>query len=662
MEQNMHYEVAQQTIKRNNSNAKIYELDLQLTKFPIPERLAKRHFIKGPLSSVLAQIRTHASAITGITVEQCEDPTFDEAQVTAEYLTGTCPYCGTSSALDNNSWRVVVKYDWSGPKPLIYEYPSKDSAGKRPRYAALPADLLDFNTLTLTGIADLRTVSEDLKTDISKPYGDEPPFPQLEFLLTQTPLPFDKSWPTARKVTLGAPESEYMGICECQHCEGLWYAYTENLWPFVDNSNSLQQQFMQAQHIKATVSADKRFVRIDFDRNIGNGGPSHLSFDTLGGIFEVDGVQGFKTQRGTKLCLQELDYSFECPRLFDIVGELLFERVQSFDSAVTTLLTRRAALGGQWTKDGLCIVDYAIANRFRNYPIAFYNESYKATSKSCIRGVRFSEGLPVHYCDVLAAYEACGLPNVKSIRRLAFAQPWIISYATYFTRLPFKDVNLLRAFLSGERALHNAELAADEVSHSIFEYVKKTRGELAAWKMIRCLNTGHSSVNLQDVFNLYCAGETTFQSERTPLDFMPLKEALNILVCLCNATHNESRWHESISHLFLNYSYTKEMVALQSVYRNVKFCLPETGMDLLKAETKLHNCLSSYIVDQGASSLVLTMQRSEKLVGAIEVDICERKVLQALGPCNVNLTEDKAIFEAFKEWAESNKLEYQEAC
>lgn len=127
MEQNMHYEVAQQTIKRNNSNAKIYELDLQLTKFPIPERLAKRHFIKGPLSSVLAQIRTHASAITGITVEQCEDPTFDEAQVTAEYLTGTCPYCGTSSTLDNNSWRVVVKYDWSGPKPLIYELSVKRS-------------------------------------------------------------------------------------------------------------------------------------------------------------------------------------------------------------------------------------------------------------------------------------------------------------------------------------------------------------------------------------------------------------------------------------------------------------------------------------------------------------------------------------------------------
>ena len=661
----MLYEITSQEMRRDVTGSRTYELDLRLAKFPMPERAVEKRYIRGRIYDVLSAMRTHANAIVGIAVEQCDWSFPDKAEVTAEYLTGVCPYCDVAGDLPNESWRVAVKRTWNRTMPLVVETVAEGFADSKLLYAARPCGDLPSGDLSFVGLEELCSSSEESEPDVAKPYGEELPFPELESSLNQIPLPFGEPWTSEGRRVLGAFGSEYMGICECRHCGGHWYAYTKGLWPVSESSETLQRQFALARRIKATVTAEKRWLRVDFDRGIGSGGITHVAFDTSGGLFEVDGVQGFKTEKGTRSCLEQVDCDFACPELFDLVGGLLFERIPSFGPSTAALSSRRKSLGGRWSREGMRVIDFAIANRFRDYPEAFYAEAYEeppAESDSTRNSrffpdVRFHEGLPVHYRDVPAAYESCGLPDAKSIRRLAFRQPWIIAYAASFVRLPFKDVNLLRAFLSRDDALKMARLAAGEASHSIFEYIKQTRGELAAWRMI-C----HPPVDLREVFYLWCSNATAPQSVRTSLDSMPLKEALDILVLVAYASCDESSWRRIATHLFLDYAYTEEMTALQGTYGGVRFCLPKTGMCLLRAGSELHNCLASYVDAQEAGSLVLTMQHGDELVGAVEVDLMERLIIQAKGPCNAAIAQDKAIFGAFEEWAHANGLDYEEAC
>ena len=68
---------------------------------------------------------------------------------------------------------------------------------------------------------------------------------------------------------------------------------------------------------------------------------------------------------------------------------------------------------------------------------------------------------------------------------------------------------------------------------------------------------------------------------------------------------------------------------------------PKSAEDLVLAGEKLHNCLGSiYIgrIKKGLAKIVFLYDKKEELVGAIE--ICEDRVVQALGNCNKRLSEE----------------------
>ena len=69
-----------------------------------------------------------------------------------------------------------------------------------------------------------------------------------------------------------------------------------------------------------------------------------------------------------------------------------------------------------------------------------------------------------------------------------------------------------------------------------------------------------------------------------------------------------------------------------------------------------HNCVVSYCIDVVKKrSLILAMKRDNKYVACIEVQ--QRRVVQALGPCNQKLPAE--VREVLRKWADKKKIGYR---
>lgn len=660
------YEIVEQSKNRNSAGVATYELSLRLAEFHMPERMVEKHSMEGRLGSLFSNLRDHASAITAITLEKCDWARPDEAGASAEYLTGTCPYCGVDGDLLNGNWRVAANQTRYHRRAQVVESGFDAEPGLRAMYAACPAGRLPLDSWDLVALEDCGC-PDDSQTDIVvKPYGKEPPYSELTRLLGQIPLPFDEDWTRIQSKRLGSRLPGYMGIYQCQHCGGYWYARTAEFSLRSEASGLAGPPINTLRHIKAVVKAGKRWIKISFDKPVGPKGFSRVAFDTVGGLFEVDGVQGFKSARGTRDCLGLLPLDFECPGLLGLTLDLLAERIGSIRADSATLACGRANCEGK-DSEPLRIVDLALANRFRGYPDSFYRAAYEgislrthgidsASASWRVPEIRLFEGLPVDFHDIPDAYAACGLPDAKSIRRLAFKQPWLIAYAFAYDRMPFDDVNLLRAFLSGDNALEKARLAACGARNNIFEYVKETRGELAAWKMLTC-----PPIGLDSIIYLSCDASEIPPQVRNQIGALPLKRAVPILESLALYSCDHSDWEQNFKKLVVGYEYAETALSLQGDYGQVRFRLPGNGLELIAAGDQLKNCLGSYVCLQGNETYVVEIFHETKLAGAVEVDLTARRVLQARGPCNRSLEMAPAIHRAFRAWAVDKGIEYEEA-
>ena len=87
-----------------------------------------------------------------------------------------------------------------------------------------------------------------------------------------------------------------------------------------------------------------------------------------------------------------------------------------------------------------------------------------------------------------------------------------------------------------------------------------------------------------------------------------------------------------------------------------RFLLPSGTDELWGYGEVFHNCVVSYCVDVVKKrTLILAMKRDNKYVACIEVQ--QRRVVQALGPCNQKLSAE--VSEVLRKWADKKKIGYR---
>ncbi|MBR5163547.1 MAG: PcfJ domain-containing protein [Schwartzia sp.] len=87
-----------------------------------------------------------------------------------------------------------------------------------------------------------------------------------------------------------------------------------------------------------------------------------------------------------------------------------------------------------------------------------------------------------------------------------------------------------------------------------------------------------------------------------------------------------------------------------------RFLLPQDTDELWGYGEAFHNCVASYRNDVIAKrSLILAMKRDNKYVACIEIQ--QRRVVQAKGPCNHSLSAE--VRDVLRKWADKKKIGYR---
>ncbi len=107
------------------------------------------------------------------------------------------------------------------------------------------------------------------------------------------------------------------------------------------------------------------------------------------------------------------------------------------------------------------------------------------------------------------------------------------------------------------------------------------------------------------------------------------------------------------------YYYSVEKLALQGVYEDVTFSLPKTEIDLIIDGARLRNCLTAYRRRQGGN-VVLFIRSGANLVGAVEVCMAQRLIVEAVEACNKRISRGSHYYGALRKWAMANSLVYRD--
>lgn len=103
------------------------------------------------------------------------------------------------------------------------------------------------------------------------------------------------------------------------------------------------------------------------------------------------------------------------------------------------------------------------------------------------------------------------------------------------------------------------------------------------------------------------------------------------------------------------YSYNDKEISLETTIDGYDFFLPKDTKELQKWSNKFHNCVACYdsMIING-NSLIVAMQKEDKYVACIEIQ--QRKITQALGVCNTNLSKEYKFI--INIWAKLNNILY----
>jgi len=473
---------------------RIDELALELEAFKMPTCKATRSTVQGPVEAVFPDIERHRDSLRNLIVHREGVSGERGLLVEAEYLTAICPHCGAKEELEHDRWRVFESNRLHIGQ-VTSEHYLDDEEEALMQFADFPCDWMPFREGSLASLSGYRETVE-------MPYGGKLPLKSFEMDVRQPELPLSELEGRSPRESYGRTGG-YKGIYSCQHCDRAYYVmYNTPGWDkrvsCPDDLKAYESlvPIKSLEEIVAVVESDEDGISIRFSPAL-EGRVGSIRFDLARGYTEVDGCQLMKGDDATDANLGLLPLGFACVELFSLLATLMEERIGDVKRSLELIgAARRATMHGSVFGPGPNIVDFAIANRLRGYPDALYegvfirNRWHPDSYTPCMApfGV-----LPVSYEGADDAYRLSGLPQAKSIRRIAFGQPLFISYAHAVRSIPFDDPNILRDLLSNESALRLLEaLRHSRGEVTIFEYLRETRGELATWTYVKTLMSGNA--------------------------------------------------------------------------------------------------------------------------------------------------------------------------
>ena len=628
---------------------RVDELALELEAFKMPTCKATRSTALGPAEAILTDIERHQNSLRSLIVHREDGPL-----VEAEYLTATCPHCGAKEELEHDRWRVFE----SGHLHIgqvTSEHYLDDEEEAPMQFADFPDDWMPFREGSLASLAGYRETVE-------MPYGSQLPIDGFKIGIRQPTLPFPEFESRGSQEAYGRIGG-YKGVYSCQHCNGAYYVmYNKPGWdkhvicPEDLKAYESLAPIKSLEEIVAVVESDEYSISIRFSPAL-EGRVGSIRFDLARGYTEVDGRQLMKGDDATDASLGLLPTGFACDELFSLLAMLMEERIGDVKRSLELIGTaRRATIHGSMLGPGPNIVDFAIANRLRGYPDALYERVFVQSRwhpdsyTPCMApfGV-----LPVSYKGVDDAYNLSGLPQVKSIRRIAFGQPLFISYAHAIRSIPFDDPNILKDLLSNDSALRLFEaIRRSRGEVTIFEYLRETRGELTTWTYIKALMSGSAP--------LYFLG---FGGKRKALgngvkqmvDRLPIGKAGEVLQGVLSECEDCGR------DLLEEYGYTMNERHLEGAAGGFDFKLPPSPLDVIVVGADMGNCLSGYVDRIGGNRAVIIAYRNGRAEGAIDVRMEDLRVTEARARCNKALSSNRALNEAFYSWIQEKRLGYEPA-
>ena len=641
-----------------SKSQRIDVLKLVLSDYKMPIVRGEKSVIYANPSTIAGDFSGHESSIRHISLsEECVESA--DTYFEGEYLTAQCPFCGSENELEHDRWFVSVNMD--GEAEVSESRDPQSDCLKT--FAGYPREWVSYCEGHLIPL-------DECEEEIERPYGQCPPIEGFGIAKNQMRLfdPDDKDGEGFRQ-EWGRPAS-YKGIYACSHCGTPFYvvygsdliislryvpreAYSEPTVPLNDLTE-----------IEATIVSDDEEVKVRFNPHIVGecGKIESIVFDLVRGYTSVDGRQLMKENFATDVGIFAFPFGFHCEGLISHLLALLGERIGSIDHAVNRLRNSRISChSGGSLGNAVSFVDLAVANRLRGYPDALYEsilaglDNRRNVVNRSWKWVRQFDVLPIRYENIESVYGSSGLPQVKSIRRIAFAQPLVIASVMELDQIPFSDLNILSAMLRHEKALTILDVLTmdDRGGLSVFSCLKRTHGELATWKFMEGL--------VDDQARLRVIGT---RSQKLSLDPGVLSRASSMPIKKAAGFYQEAIMNLNwlLKPISEKYAYSQKVKQLEGDSAGFAFVLPSTPLEFIYAGADMGNCLAQYVHHscQGVDyPIVLLVYEGGNLAGAVEMDEDCMTVIQANARYNKPIDSNSLLEKAFLSWMEDKGLKYE---
>ena len=636
----------------SEAKKRIDRLVLALDAWKMPVCDAKRTTINGFLPGVMNEIEQRQSSIRSIVLGDEGDLIGGSAHIRAHYLTAVCPHCGIKEQLEHGRWRVYRAGECKIAHIIDDECDDEPQGASR-CYADHPRDWMPFDDGELAPLTDN-------SEGIEMPYGNRLPVQELKAHLRQPTLSHGGiDVGTSRRVygRIGG----YKGIYSCQHCGKAYYVVynapnqddpvirPDDLKPY-----EAQTPFFTCAQINVLIESRANDITIGFSPPL-EGHINTIRFELARGYMEVDGLQLMKGDEPVSPSFAHLPLGFACAELLSLVSSLMSERIGDVERALQLVKSARYnTVPGSMYGSGVNVLDLAVVNRLQGYPDALYENIFPKRTccpEDCVPYIAPFGVLPVNYDEIEKVYGLSGLPQCKSVRRAAFEQPLLITYAQTARTIPFKDPDVLTNLLSGDAALPLFDaLSRSRGEISVFEYLLESRGELAVLRYVESLIGKGKRLAF-----LGCGGRRRVLDEHTrrAIDKLPVDKAGSVLqgILIEDACCEVDLTGE--------YEYDQQQLELQGSLFSFDFILPPTPLSMILAGAELGNCLSAYASRIEKRSTIVVVRSEGSAIAAVEVDADKSCVVQAKGKYNKQIPRQGALYSAFTTWLHDKRLEYR---
>lgn len=355
------------------------------------------------------------------------------------------------------------------------------------------------------------------------------------------------------------------------------------------------------------------------------------------------------TANGQNICCRDIT-SLNC----DITSKLIF----AIDNNSFIKGTLKRFFRREWKKilpynnNELNFKRFCEMTTYIGYTKAFYSNlpyAYNKNETMAFNPLFVSVRKSLHrYENTPILFGTSSLPKCKALKRLMFDNPSFFFYIRELEKLSiiFSDLNSLLTFMKDDKAY--SLLSFMHTYENIFNLYADFATVKGKNALLRYL------INHSENFNKY---GTVYLSLGEKLR----KKAQNEWKARKGSCIRE------MESSLRNYRYSNKSNGLLSNSKNFEFkkmnidgytfSILKTQSDYIFCGEELDNCLSEMEV----YNPVICISKNGHAVAAIEVDIYEKRIEQALLKDNEPIEENETVFAAFKKWCKVNKLEFEEA-